>query len=125
MPRSAIFISFFSYFEGSGQDPSLFELERLEESVASSEAGDVSLEMVANKRKLLRKQLDVVCRMLSDSVLQNSTSFQDELARVIELQNSLKEALEVATTTRRCALAPTEQDKFKEIGWGCPEWNAS
>ena len=83
-------------------------MERLEESVASSEAGDVSLEMVANKRKLLRKQLDVVCRMLSDSVLQNSTSFQDELARVIELQNSLKEALEVATTTRRCALARTE-----------------
>ena len=75
-------------------------MERLEESVASSESGDVSLEMVANKRKLLRKQLDVVCRMLSDSVLQNSTSFQDELTRVIELQNSLKEALEVATSTR-------------------------
>ena len=72
----------------------------MEETVASSESDAVQLEMVANKRKLLRKQLEVVCRMLSDAVLQNSTAFQDELARVIELQNSLKEALDVASSSR-------------------------
>ena len=89
-----------SYFEEDGQDPSLFELEEMEETVASSESDTVQLGMVANKRKLLRKQLEVVCRMLSDAVLQNSTAFQDELARVIELQNSLKEALDVASSSR-------------------------
>ena len=68
--------------------------------MAASETEDAPLEMVANQRKLLRKQLEVVCRMLSDAVLQNSTAFQDELARVIELQNSLKEALDVASSSR-------------------------
>ena len=68
--------------------------------MAGSEADTVHLETVANKRKLLRKQLEVVCRMLSDAVLQNSSAFQAELVRVIELQNSLKEALEVASSSR-------------------------
>ena len=101
-----------SYFEENGEDPSRLELEELEKSIYApgkegegemeeEESLDKFKENVANKRKLLRKQLEVVCRMLSDAVLQNSTSFQDELVRVIELQNSLKEALDVASSTRR------------------------
>lgn len=95
-----------SYFEENGEDPSYFELEELEKLISArvgkeEEENTVPLEIVANKRKLLRKQLEVVCRMLSDAVLQNSTAFQDELTRVIELQNSLKEALDVASSSRR------------------------
>ena len=97
----------FRYFEEAGQDPSLYELEKMvsdfdkiEETDNEAETDAVQLGIVANKRKLLRKQLEVVCRMLSDAVLQNSTAFQDELARVIDLQNSLKEAMDVVFATR-------------------------
>ena len=103
-------IIWFSYFEGNGEDPSQFELEELEKSIPiqekkkeeeEEEEDSTALDFVDNKRKLLRKQLEVVCRMLSDAVLQNSTAFQQELARVIELQNSLREALDVASSSRR------------------------
>ncbi|KAL8602932.1 hypothetical protein ACOMHN_057242 [Nucella lapillus] len=82
-----------AYFKDESFDTSLFELEKLPETV--------DLDKVTDDRTKLGRQLQVVSKRVSELILQNHPAYAVELERVMELQRTLQSASSVCVNGRR------------------------
>lgn len=82
-----------AYFNDESYDTSLFELQKLPESV--------DLDKVSDDRTKLGRQLQVVSKRVSELILQNHPAYAVELERVMELQRTLQAASAICLSGRR------------------------
>lgn len=96
------------YYSDNPFDASDYVLKKLPE--------DFDLATIQAERQILRKQLYVVSKKVSDLILRHQSWYMQELQRVMELQCNLEEAGEICSHARK-NLAQTRHD-FTESSLG-------
>ncbi|GAB6031035.1 hypothetical protein CHUAL_007851 [Chamberlinius hualienensis] len=86
------------------------------EYILSGLPDELNRDKIEADRRLLAKQLAVVSERVSRSILQKQTACVRELQTVYELQNSLKETLNVCRSTRRSLSCAMQQFTIASLG---------